>query len=286
MKHAQEMVSIPVSDLVACSSNVRRQLVTGIEELAALIESQGLLQNLIVTERVARGGTSRMRFGVVAGERRRRALLLLQKHGRLSKTHEVPCELVSAERALEVSVAENSGREAMHPADEFEAFRAMIAEGKGIEDVAARFGVSPLTVQRRLKLASVSPALLALYRQDGINLDQLMALTLADNHALQERAWAEAPHWARSPAELRRRLTDADIAITGNALARFVGVDVYEAAGGHVRRDLFDGAQAGYITDVELLRRLAREKLEVFGEAARGEGWPGSRHGSSRMGRR
>ena len=39
----------------------------------------------------------------------------------------------------------------MHPADEFEAFKALIDEGKGVEDVAARFGVSVLTVQRRLK---------------------------------------------------------------------------------------------------------------------------------------
>ena len=52
----------------------------------------------------------------------------------------------------------------MHPADEFEAFKGLIADGKGVEDVAARFGVSVLTVQRRLKLASVSPKLLALYR--------------------------------------------------------------------------------------------------------------------------
>ena len=32
-----------------------------------------------------------------------------------------------------VSLAENSGREAMHAADEFEAFKALIDEGKGVE---------------------------------------------------------------------------------------------------------------------------------------------------------
>jgi ParB family transcriptional regulator, chromosome partitioning protein len=45
----------------------------------------------------------------------------------------------------------------------------LIDEGKGIEDVAARFGVSVLTVQRRLKLSAASPKLLALYREDAIN---------------------------------------------------------------------------------------------------------------------
>jgi ParB family transcriptional regulator, chromosome partitioning protein len=44
---------------------------------------------------------------------------------------------------------------ALHPADEFEAFKALIDEGKGVEDVAARFGLSVLTVQRRLKLSAL-----------------------------------------------------------------------------------------------------------------------------------
>ncbi len=44
--------------------------------------------------------------------------------------HEVPCELVPPERALEVSIAENSSREPLHPADEFDAFKAMIDEAR------------------------------------------------------------------------------------------------------------------------------------------------------------
>ena len=34
----------------------------------------------------------------------------------------MPCLIVSYERAVQISLAENSGREPMHPADEFEAF--------------------------------------------------------------------------------------------------------------------------------------------------------------------
>ena len=177
MEHTKELLSIHLSDLVPSHHNVRRHSTTQVEELAALIDAQGLLHNLVVTEQVVGGGKSRkVRFAVAAGERRRRAMLLLQQRGRLPKSHEVLCELVPPERALEISIAENSAREAMHPADEFEAFKGLIADGKGVEDVAARFGVSVLTVQRRLKLASVSPKLLALYRGEGINLDHLMAL--------------------------------------------------------------------------------------------------------------
>lgn len=274
MEHTKELLSVPLASLVPSRFNVRRHSVGQIEELAALIEAQGLLHNLVVTEQeVGRGKSRKLKFAVAAGERRRRAMLLLQQRGRLPKEHEVLCELVPPERALEVSLAENSGREAMHPADEFEAFKALIDEGKGVEDVAARFGVSVLTVQRRLKLSALSPKLLALYREDGINLDQLMALTLSDDHAVQERTWFDAQPWDKTPAALRRRLTVGEVEAAGSALVRFVGIDAYEAAGGVVRRDLFDDEQSRFLSDPALLECLAGEKLKALAGAVREEGW-------------
>jgi ParB family chromosome partitioning protein len=274
MKHSKEMLLIKVEDLVPSPYNVRRYSAGQVEELSALIASQGLLQNLIVTEQVVgRGKRQETKFGVVAGERRRRALVLLQQRRQLPANHEVLCELVGAERATEISLAENSGREAMHPADEFEAFHALVQQGRSVEDVAARFGVSPMVVQRRLKLAALSPNLLALYREDGVNLDQLMALCLSTDHAAQERAWFEAQPWDRSAAALRKRLTEGEVLAHQSALARFVGLDAYEAAGGVVRRDLFDSDQSCWICDPELLRRLAGEKLDSEVQQVRVEGW-------------
>ena len=152
MKHSKELLSISLANLVPSPFNVRRHSAGQVEELAPLIYSQGLLHPLSVTEHAAgRGKSRKIRFSVAAGEHGRRALVLLQQRGQLPKAHEVLCDLVPPERALEVSVAQNSGREALHPADEFDAFRALIDEGKGIQDVAARFGVSVLTVQRRLR---------------------------------------------------------------------------------------------------------------------------------------
>lgn len=276
MEHKNESILVKVSDLVPSPFNVRRHSHTSIEELAALIDSQGLLHAPTVHEHfVGRGKSRRLAFGVSAGERRRRALRLLQERGKLPADHEVACKLVAVERAREVSVAENSGREPMHPADEFEAFKALVDEGKGIEDVAVAFGVSLLTVQRRLKLAAVSPKLLALYRQDDgkINLDQLMVLAITDDHAAQERAWFDAHEWDRTPAALRRRLTAGEVEAAGNALVRFVGIEAYEAAGGIVRRDLFDDEQGRYLSDPDLLTRLAGEKLEAIAASVREEGW-------------
>lgn len=274
MERTRELLSVPLSSLVPSRFNVRRHSLGQIEELAALIEAQGLLHNLVVTEQVVgRGRARKPKFAVAAGERRRRAMLLLQQRGRLPKGHEVLCELVPPERALEVSLAENSGREAMHPADEFDAFKALIGEGKGVEDVAARFGVSVLTVQRRLRLSALSPKLLALYREDGLNLDQLMALALSDDHAVQERMWFDAQPWDRTPIALRRRLTAGEVVAAGSALVRFVGIEAYEAAGGVVRRDLFDDGQCRFLSDPALLERLATETLEALACAAQDEGW-------------
>jgi ParB family chromosome partitioning protein len=276
MERTNESILVKVSDLVPSPYNVRRHSHASIEELAALIDSQGLLHSPTVHEHfIGRGKSRRIAFGVSAGERRRRALRLLQERGKLPADHEVACKLIAVERAREVSVAENSGREPMHPADEFEAFKALVNEGKGIEDVAIAFGVSLLTVQRRLKLAAVSPKLVALYREDDgkINLDQLMALAITDDHGAQERAWFEAHEWDRTPAALKRRLTAGEVEAAGNALVRFVGVEVYEAAGGIVRRDLFDDEQGRFLSDPDLLTRLAGEKVEAIADSVRDEGW-------------
>jgi len=118
----------------------------------------------------------------------------------------------------------------MHPADQFEAFVALIAEGRPIEDIAADFGVTPLVVQRRLKLANISPRLMADYRADTVNLDQLTALAITDDHAAQEAAFYDAPDWQRSPSVLRERLTEREIDAHQHPLVRFVGLAIYEAA--------------------------------------------------------
>ncbi|OUM03319.1 hypothetical protein A8M77_06595 [Variovorax sp. JS1663] len=56
---------------------------------------------------------------------------------------------------------------------------------------------------------------------------------------------------------------------------RFVGLDDYTAAGGGIRRDLFadDEATGTTLTDVALLERLVRDKLESLAEPVRAEGW-------------
>ena len=186
----------------------------------------------------------------------------------------MPCLLVADGTARTASLTENVQREAMHPADQFEAFAALVAEGRPIEDIAADFSVTPLVVQRRLKLANVSPRLMADYRADAVNLDQLMALAITDDHAAQETAFYDAPTWQRQPSALRDRLTEREIDAYRHPLVRFVGLDTYEAAGGGVRRDLFAEGDAGvYLTDAALLERLAQDRLAGIAAEVKAEGW-------------
>ena len=59
---------VPVKNLVISPLNVRKKQGTGIEELAALIASQGLIHNLVVTEK--KKGRKSEKYEVVAGARR------------------------------------------------------------------------------------------------------------------------------------------------------------------------------------------------------------------------
>ncbi|ARK63661.1 ParB/RepB/Spo0J family partition protein [Burkholderia pseudomallei] len=248
--------------------NARTTPRLSIPELAASISRVGLLQNLIVI--AAADGEQ---YEVVAGDRRLTAMKLLAKKKRIPADYEVPCLLVPDASARTVSLAENLLREQMHPADQFEAFAALVKEGRPIEDIAADFGVSPLVVQRRLKLANVSPRLLADYRAGSVTLEQLMALTITDDHAAQEAAFYVAPDWQRGASTLRERLTEREISAS-HPLVRFVGLDAYTEAGGGIRRDLFAEGDAGtYLTDAALLESLVRGKLDAQAEEVRAEGW-------------
>jgi len=186
------MQIIPLTQLVPSATNVRKTgAKDGIEALAASIAAHGLLQNLQV--RPATNG----HYEVVAGGRRLAALKLLAKQKQIAADYPVPCRALDGEDATEISLAENEMRLPMHPADQFDAFKKLADDGKGPEEIAARFGTTAKIVAQRLKLAVVSPKLIALYRKDAMTLDCLMAFTVCDQHKQQEKVWAALPDWAR-----------------------------------------------------------------------------------------
>jgi ParB family chromosome partitioning protein len=269
--------SIPFDKLVLSQSNVRH-IKRGIstEELAEDIARRGLLQNLNVRPLLDGGGKETGNYEVPAGGRRFLALQILVKSKRLAKAAPIPCNVREAGSPIpaeEDSLAENAQQVPLHPLDQFRAFKAQVDGGTGIEEVAARFFVTPTVVRQRLRLASVAPALLDIYAEDGMSLEQLMAFTVSADHERQLQVWdaiQRSPF--RQPHYIRQALTEDSVA-AADRRALFVGIDAYEAAGGTITRDLFEQDRGGWLDDVALIDRLANEKLAAQAQAIADEGW-------------
>lgn len=267
-ENTDQITYISLTKLVESPLNVRKQRTEeGLTELKANILARGLLKNLIVYE------AEKGKYAVAGGERRRRCLKALAKEKKISGSLPVPCLIRTEAEAIELSLAENMHCP-MHPADQFEAFAAMIESGLAVEDVAANFGVAPLVVSRRMKLARVSPVIFQAFRDGQINLDCVMAFTISANHIEQETVYKNlrAGHMGVSRSSITRALTH-DQTKTSDKLFRFVGEADYVAAGGAIVRDLFDDEGGGFATDSGLLDRLASAKLNDLIPTLQADGW-------------
>ncbi|WFU07532.1 ParB/RepB/Spo0J family partition protein (plasmid) [Rhizobium sp. CB3171] len=265
VRHTAERIAL--NHLVPSKANVRRvNAAAGVSELADSIEAHGLIQNLTV--RRAKKG----KYEVVAGSRRLAALRLLAKEGRLAEDAEIPCNVRTDDNDTEISLAENVQREAMHIVDEILAYRDLTENGMAPDTIAARFGQSVVTVRQRLKLANLSPKVLDVMRDDDMTVEQARALAISDSHEEQERVWFASPSYHRDPRSLRAMLTSEHVRST-DRIARFVGLEAYEAAGGALVRDLFGEDTSTFLSDQPLLARLAMDALEQAAEPLRLGGW-------------
>ena len=118
----------------------------GLEGLAASIRQDGLLQNLVVSRGKGR------RYRIVSGERRYRALKILEERGEIAGDYAVKVEIrkLSKEEALRLATVENVQRENLAPLDEAAAF------GVGGVELAVQAGqlggeefVAAVTTERR-----------------------------------------------------------------------------------------------------------------------------------------
>ena len=259
---------ISLKNLTLSPLNVRKVKTSAEEDaqLRALIESQGVLQNLIVIPSPDAEG----RYEVIAGGRRLSALNHLLAKGKIDAEFPVRCVVKTESEAIEASLAENY-RSDMHPADRFVAYKAMLDAGRSIEDIAKRFGKTVTEVKKLLKLGAVSPVILDAFRSQEMNFDMVMAFTVTDDQKAQESVFAEVKdQYHPSPRFVRQKLLNTDVT-TDDTTFKFVGQEAYEAAGGTLSEDLFADSQ--YVNDVDLLNRLADEKLDKLQESFKAEGW-------------
>jgi len=261
---------IPFTALVRDPKNVRTGKLSAedkaeIRGIAANIEAQGLLQNLLVRK------LSKGRYGVTGGGRRFAAMKLLVKQGKLSKETLVPCRCVEGDEAVEVSMSENLHRKDMHPADEFAAWHKLAKSGLSVDEIAIRHGTTVSVIMKRLRLGALSPAILKAFRADHFSLDGAMAFTLTSDYAEQKSVYTALfekglPLHARS---IRNAITGEEIPCT-HQLARFVGPEAFLAAGGTIREDLFGDDM---FQDRGLLAGLADDKVAAEIKRLEEEGW-------------
>ena len=261
MTTRSKLRNIALSQLVLSPNNVRKTPATPAEDMAleASIRARGILQNLVVHPTPTDGKGA---YEVDAGGRRLKILQKLAAEGVIDANHPVPCKVETPDDAVETSLAENTIRAVMHPADEFVAMAALIDGGATIDAVATRFGTSERHVKQRLRLGKLAPELLDAYRNGDISLDVVTAFTLGADHAAQLAVWNQLKENSYiQPYTVRRLLTQTAVPLDSD-LGLFVGSAAYEAAGGTVTRDLFSGDDEGFMDDAALVRRLAIEKLE------------------------
>jgi len=219
-------MNVPLSKLVANRSNPRRVKPErdAHRKLVASIRAHGLLEPLVV--RPENG-----HYRVIAGNRRLEALRAVHP----TDDFEVPCVVrkVEAEEAEELSVTENFTREAMHPLDEAEAFARMASiDRKGVNAIAADFGVSEGYVRQRMKLAGLCEMVKAAYRANEIDTATAEAFAAVPVQR-QEELWKETGGQPRHAQHVRNLIEDTWID------AKLALFDVESLPASAVSRDLF-----------------------------------------------
>lgn len=244
---------------------------------AGKVEIEALMASIMHTHQrplqplvVARLGA---RFKVGAGNRRLRALKLANRKGFIPKDHPVPVRFAALDELHEISLTENVMRVALHPVDEFEAFRDLLDDGLTVAQIADRFGLKEKAVRQRLALGGLAPDVRKAWRDGKIGQEQAEGFTLCEDHEIQRQALAiglkSKGRWDDHGV---RQALIAGRALTSSGSFAFVGREAYLAAGGVLSEDLF--GDTVLVEDPALLKQLVLAKRDrVAAEFVSREGW-------------
>ena len=207
------------------------------------------------------------------GGRRLRALKRLARSKRLPSDLQVGIPiLVSDRQAARRRSLVTFVRENMHPAEEFRAYRALLDGGQDPDQIAASMGVDALRVAQLLRLRALAPEIIDAFQASAFGLDTAQAFTLSSDHDKQREALAACSDWIN--ARRVRELLRAGTVSPNEGIARFVGRDAYQGAGGSILVDLFAQDRESEVwTDSGLVERLASEKRNALVAEVKAEGW-------------
>jgi ParB family chromosome partitioning protein len=169
-----------------------------LEELAASIREQGIIQPLVVTK--ADDG-----YEIIAGERRWRAA---QKAG----LHEIPIVIreASPDAVMELALIENIQRQDLNAIEEAQAYRSLVEQFSiSQEDVARRVGKNRTTVTNSLRLLKLPEEIQRDIVEERLSMGHARALLALEGADLVEKARHEILHKqlsVRATEDLVRRL--------------------------------------------------------------------------------
>ena len=208
-----------------------------LDELAASIKTQGLLQPLVVRA-VARG-----RYELIAGERRWRAAQRAGLTELPALVREVPEQTV-----LALALIENIQREDLSPLEEAQALQRLIEEfGLTHQQTADAVGRSRAAVSNLLRLLELPAPVRALLDARRLEMGHARALaTLPDKIAVRLAEQAAAEGWSvrdleaaaraaqtpsAAPRPAARKARDADLAALERELSEHLATRVQVRAG-------------------------------------------------------
>ena len=259
-----ELALIPLDRLAVSALNMRASRKKPyLDDILPSIRERGVLVPLLV-----RPNGKENHFEIVAGRRRFLASKAIEKE--TGEARELPCRVLSEgddAAAVEASILENTARLEPDEMQEFEAFKKLNDKGKSIEEIARIFGVTELTVKRRLALASLIPGIRKAYADDDIDGASITALTLAS--VAKQREWFEMFKSAdmrapRGPA-LKRWLLGGGEIETGAALFSLEDYD------GDIFEDLF--GERSVFADAEKFWARQETAIEAEREKLLSSGW-------------
>ena len=297
------IVAIPLNRLILSTLNVRHtERDADVASLAEDIAARGLKTSINVvpahfTTAIPWPGEEgekfwEDRFEVAGGGRRTQAMRALMLDGRLPEDHPVPCMIEPREDARETSLSENLHRVAMNPADEFDAFAAIVAQeehrGTFHEDAIAlcakRFGVTVKHVAGRLRLAALAPEILDALRKGNLGVESAKAYAGTTDHDLQRKIFKaqSANGWKpHEPKAVREAIRGKTLPVTDPRVAFLAtpedpsGLDGYLAAGGRVEAEMFMGTEGEErIANVALFEKLVAARAgEMIPAQAKADGY-------------
>ena len=158
---------INISSIIANSDQPRKRFgKEEIEDLAASIKSQGILQPIVVRQK------EENTFEIIAGERRWRAAQVVG-------LHEVPAIIkeMNDDEAIQAALIENIQRENLNPVEEAKAYQKILKDsGVTYENLSSLIGKSRSHISNTIRLLELDEIILNYVEEGKISMGHARAL--------------------------------------------------------------------------------------------------------------